>query len=79
MRILHFLGTIWRLNTFFEVFVVEPFPWGQLARIADVDSWYGHSVECVGLHHGIDGHIAENDFIAFVYRLVKTIGADDVT
>lgn len=39
MRILHFLGTIWRLNTFFEVFVVEPFPWGQLARIADVDSW----------------------------------------
>lgn len=45
---------------------------------AAIDGWQWHAVECVGLDHGVESHVVENEFVAAGQRLVEAVVADDV-
>lgn len=46
---------------------------------AAIDGWQGHTIEGVGLDHGVESHVVKNERIADGEWFVEGIISDDVT
>ena len=67
------------LHPALEVLVGEGLPGGDsVGGVADVDVGEGHAVEGVGLYHGIDCHVLEDEFLALGEWVVEAVESDDV-